>query len=48
MHVRVNGGPLEKVDCLQYLGSQVDADGGCDMNVVHRMDEGRRAWGEMV
>ena len=26
-----------------YLGSQVAADGGCEMDVVHRMNEGYRA-----
>ena len=29
MHVILNGEPLEEVDCLQYLGSQVAADGRC-------------------
>ena len=28
MHVRLNGEPLEAVDCFKYLGSQVAADGG--------------------
>ena len=37
--------PLEEVDCFKYLGSQVAADGGCERNVVHRMNEGYRAWG---
>ena len=27
MHARLNGGPLEEVDCCKYLGSQVLADG---------------------
>ena len=26
MHVRLNGEPLEEVDCFKYLGSQVAAD----------------------
>ena len=26
MHVILNGGPLEEVDCFKYLGSQVAAD----------------------
>ena len=30
MNVRVNGEPLEEVDCYTYLGSQVAADGGCE------------------
>ena len=32
--------PLEEVDCFKYLGSQVAADGGCERDVVHRMNEG--------
>ena len=30
MHVRLNGKPVEEVDCFMYLGSQVAADGGCE------------------
>ena len=44
MHVILNGELLEEVDCLKYLGSQVAADGGCERDVVHRMNEGYRAW----
>ena len=44
MHVILNGEPLEKVDCFKYLGLQVAADGGCERDVVHRMNEGYRAW----
>ena len=29
LRVILNGEPLEEVDCLKYLGSQVAADGGC-------------------
>ena len=47
MHVILNGEPLEEVDCLKYLGSQVAADGGCVTDVVHRMNEGYRAWGDL-
>ena len=43
MHVILNGKPLEEVDCFKYLGSQVAADGGCERDVVHRMNEGYRA-----
>ena len=32
------------MDCFKYLGSQVAADGGCERGVVHRMNEGYRAW----
>ena len=44
MHVRQNGEPLEKMDCFKYLGSQAVAVGVCEMDVVHRMNEGCRAW----
>ena len=43
MHVRLNGEPLEEVDCFKYLWSQMAADGGCEMGVVHRMNEWYRA-----
>ena len=39
MHVILNAAPLEEVDCFKYLGSQVAADGGCEKDVVHRMNE---------
>ena len=39
----LNGELLEEVDCFQYLGSQLTADGGCGRDVVHRMNEGYRA-----
>ena len=39
MHVILKGEPLEEVDCFKYLGSQVAADGGCERDVVHRMNE---------
>ena len=29
------------------MGSQVAADGGCETDVVHRMNEGYRAWGAL-
>ena len=35
------------MDCFKYLGSQVSADGGCERDVVHRMNEGYRAWGAL-
>ena len=41
----LNGEPLEEVDCFKYLESQVAADGGYERDVVHRMNEGYRAWG---
>ena len=47
MKVILNGEPLEEVDCFKYLRSQVAADGGCEMDVVHRMNEGYKAWGAL-
>ena len=47
MHVILNSEPLEKVDYFKYLGLQVAADGGCERDVVHRMNEGHRAWGAL-
>ena len=35
------------MDWCKYLGSQVAADGGCESDVVHRMNEGYRAWGAL-
>ena len=46
-HVILNGEPLEEVDCFKYLGSQVAADGGCERDVIHRINEGYRAWGAL-
>ena len=39
MHVILNGEPLEEKDCLMDLGSQGAADGGCERDAVHRMNE---------
>ena len=47
MHVIINGEPLEEVDCFKNLGSQVAADGGCERDVVHIMNERYRAWGAL-
>ena len=45
MHVILNGEPLEEsIICIKYLGSQVAADGGCERDVIQRMNEGYRAW----
>ena len=43
MLVILNGEPLEKVDCFKYLGSQASADGGCERDLVHRMNDRYRA-----
>ena len=40
MHVILNGEPREEVGCFKYLGTQVAADGGCEKDVVHRMNGG--------
>ena len=47
MHVILSGEPLEEVDCFKYLWAQAAADGGCESDVVHRMNEGYRAWGAL-
>ena len=47
MHVILNGEPLQEVDCFKYLGAQVAADGGCEREVIHRMNEVCRAWGAL-
>ena len=47
MHVILNGEPFEEVECFKNLGWQVAADGGCERDVVHRMNEGYRAWGAL-
>ena len=47
MNVRLNGDQLEEVECFKYLDSQVAADGGCESDVVHRMNGGFKAWGAM-
>ena len=36
---------LEEVDCFKYLGSQVAMDGGCERDVVLRMNEGSKVLG---
>ena len=47
MHVILDGEPLEEVDCFKYLGLEVAADGRSEKDVVHRMNEGYRAWGAL-
>ena len=47
MHVILNGEPLGEVDRFKYLGSQVAANGGCERDVIHRTNEGYRAWGAL-
>ena len=43
---KLNCEPFEEVDCFKHLWSQVAADGGCERDVVHTMNEGR-AWGAL-
>ena len=43
----LKGEPLKEVDGFKYLGSQVAADEGCERDVVHRINEGYRAWGAL-
>ena len=47
MDVRINGIPLEAEDYFKDLGSQVVADGGCQQDMVHRMNEGYKALGAL-
>ena len=47
MHVILNGELLEEVDCFKHLAPQVATDGGCERDVVHRMNEGYKAWGAL-
>ena len=35
------------MECFKYLISQVAADGGSEIDVVHRMNEGFKVWGAM-
>ena len=44
MHVILNGEPLEEVDCFKYQESQMAADGRCERDMVHRMNEGYSGW----
>ena len=43
----LNGELLEEVDCFKYLGSQVAADGGCERDFVHTMNQGYGACGAL-
>ena len=43
--VILNVEPLEEVDCFKYLGWQVAADGLCERDVVHRINERYRERG---
>ena len=41
---RLIKGVSGEVGCFKYLGSQGAADGGCERDLVHRMNEGYGAW----
>ena len=47
MHVILYVEPLEELDCFNYMVSQVAADVGCERDMLHRMNEGYRAWGAL-
>ena len=44
MHVMLNGEPLDEVDCVKYLGSQLMEDVKA---MWYTINEGYRAWGAM-
>ena len=44
---RPNGEPLWEVNCSKFPGSQMAADGGCERNVVLRMNEGYKTLGAL-
>ena len=44
MYVILNCEPLDEMGYFKCKGSQVAAEGGCERDVVHRMNEGYRAW----
>ena len=46
MHAILNG-DVRGSEFFKYQGSQMAADGGCERDVVHRMNEGYRAWGAL-
>ena len=47
MQVIPNGGQLDKVDYFKNLSSQVATDGGCERDVVHRINAGYKARGAL-
>ena len=48
MHVILNSKPLQEVNCVRYLRSQVAKGGGCESNAVHRINEGYSAEGSTL
>ena len=47
MNVRLNGEALEEVECFEYLGACVAANGGIEAEVRHRVTKGYQAFGAM-
>ena len=47
MNVRLNGEVLEEVECFEYLGACVAANGGIEMEVSHRVRKGYQAFGAL-
>ena len=47
MQVILNAEPLEEVDCFKYHGVAMAAAEGFVRDLVHRMNDGRRAWGAL-
>ena len=45
--MRLNDKSLQEMDCFKYMGTQVEADGGCGRDVVHRMNEGYKECGAL-
>ena len=45
MYMRLNGEPLEAVDCFKHLGSQMAVDGGCERDEVAERPRGYKASG---
>lgn len=45
MNIVLNGKMLEEVSVFKYLGSNVTADGSCENEVVHRVNEGAKVLG---
>ena len=47
-----NGGSnacdTKRVDYFKYLGAQVVAHGGCESDVLHKINPGYRAWGVLI
>ena len=47
LNIELNGEGLEKVECFQYLGSQISESGSMKEDVRHRVNEACKVWGGM-